>query len=1035
MKNQFASRTLRDTPSARPRVPQKLPLRPRYKAKFENLALGDRLRAFKDWIDQRGRKKTAKQAGLGLGGLFVLYFLFLWITLPSINNIGDLIPAQSSVIVDRNGVELYRLYSEEDRTIIPDSDIPEYLKKAVVAIEDERFYDRGCIDMRAMARVVFRFGQAGGASTLTRQLARNALSLKQDNIINRKIKEVILGCRLESRYTKEELLSLYLNWIPFGQNAYGIEQASRRYFGKGAKELTLAESAVLASLPQRPSYFSPYGKNVRTSVSQNVLDAINSGRITKASEIPDDDVRIGLLGQSFGSGAVKVYIGGRGDQVLKNMQEQGLLSEAERLQALNDMKTLTFQASRESIRAPHFVLWVRKQVEDMLAEGAEEGFLDQGGLTIETTLDWKLQQAAEAAVNAKKDDYAKLYGANNIALVAADPDTKEILAYVGNVDDAEGEHDGKVDMAATPRQPGSSFKPFVYATAFEKGYAPATVLYDVPIKVGPDEPQNFDARFWGLMSARTALGASRNIPVIQAFFLGGGEEAVLNMATRLGAVSPEIDRETQREQLPDYAYGWPLAIGAAELPLTEMVDAYATLADGGKQAPLISIRRIKDRRGNIVPIPIGNVEKKDAVDPRIAYQITSILSDVSARPNEYWQNVLSVPGFQAAAKTGTSNQACPAEDRKNGTCRIKPNNLWTMGYTPNIVAGVWVGNADSTALSEKAESLITAAPIWKDFMVRAHKSLDNSQASFVMPSGLVQPQISTLSGELPAECTPITHRKSDVFRDDKAPTLTDPSCVMVEVDKVTGLLASDSCPVEAREMRAFFVPRGVLSDRYPQWEAAVQSWAAKTGTGLPLPLLPKEKCDISLTPGRLVKPTLSIEYPRSGGSATYPSFAPKLDFTGSMPREVIYEIDGKIISRVADTPFDPPLRVPKSISESGNHKFKVTLIDEYYNEVSDEVTFSFQQDSSAPNVRFLDPDDGDTLKAGSGVQLRAQAEDGEGGIKYVQFFVDEALQTTKPQEPYEIRLTLKPGEHTLKVTATDFAGNSASDEIDVTVEE
>ena len=257
------------------------------------------------------------------GTLFVtLYLSYLWFTLPDISNPRSLLASQSTIITDRNGIELYRLFEEEDRTYIDGETIPLHMKHAIVAIEDKRYFERGCLDIRAIARAVLRLGQAGGGSTLTRQLARNALDLKKENIYNRKMKELILGCQLESKQTKEELLELYLNWIPFGRNAYGIEQASQAYFSKSAVDLTLPESTVLAALPQRPPYFSPYGRNLYTRVDDEVIEQIVSGEITTASQINPRQIRIGLLGADVGTGATTVYIGGRTDQVLKNIKEQ-----------------------------------------------------------------------------------------------------------------------------------------------------------------------------------------------------------------------------------------------------------------------------------------------------------------------------------------------------------------------------------------------------------------------------------------------------------------------------------------------------------------------------------------------------------------------------------------------------------------------------------------------------------------------------------------------------------------------------------------
>lgn len=1010
---------------------------------------GPGLKGFVARIRARGRRQLLKDV-LKYGGiLFVLYGFYLWISLPDISDPRSLIASQSSVIVDRNGIELYRLYREEDRTFIPGDQIPKQLKHAVVAIEDERFYDRGCLDMRAIARVFFRFGQAGGASTLTRQLARNALDLKQDNIINRKLKELILGCQLEAEYDKDALLDLYLNWIPFGQNAYGIELASRTYFNIPAKDLSLAQSAVLAALPQRPSYFSPYGKHVRTTVTEEAEEKVLDGRITKVSQVQDEDVMIGLIGNHIGTGAVTLYIGGRTDQVLKNMENLGFITEAERLEALEELETIEFKPSRENIRAPHFVLWVKSQVEERIEGGAEEGILNQGGLTIETTLDWEMQKAAEGIVEQKREDIASVYGAHNIALVATEVGTNKILAYVGNSDYNDEEFDGKVDMARAPRQPGSSFKPLVYAAAFEKGYGPGTVLFDVPTKIGDESPQNFDGGFWGLMNARRALGASRNIPAIKAYFLAGEDDGVLDMATRLGAVSPAEQKEEMQAQNPDFEYGWPLALGAGETPPLEMVQAYSTFANGGVMKPLISIQRIKDRRGNILYEADSDAEGAQALDERIAYQITSILSDVSARPNEFWQSVLSVPGFASAAKTGTSNKCLKRDDKGNCTDR-KPDNLWTIGYTPNIVTGVWIGNADAEALSPKAESLSIASPIWKEFMTKAHKILKNPKTAFTMPSGLVQPQISTLSGELPTECTPVAFRKPDIFLQERAPSKPDPSCVYLTVDKVTGLLSSPECPAEAAGERSFFDPHEVMADRFPQWQQAVTAWAQgsmqsynsmsgsfSTGAVLPLPLAPSERCSMSLTPGRSEKPRLSIESPRDNGSAMYPSFQPQLEFdVGSSVREIRAEIDGKPAGSVSESPFHLVVRAPRSVSEGGTHTLTVTLVDEYFNEVTEKISFRFEEDRDDPQVRFTQPRGILTADAGETLTLEADAEDG-GGIKYVEFFLDQRLLSTKPKAPFRLEWEqdLTPGTYQLRVVATDLSGNKSEDEVELIIED
>ena len=991
--------------------------------------------------------------------LIALYFGFLWLTLPNIGDPKSLFASQSTVITDRNGIELYRLFTEEDRTYVPGASIPKSMKEAIIAIEDQRFYDRGCLDVRAIARAVFRFGQGGGASTLTRQLARNALDLKRESLVSRKFKELILGCQLESRYDKDALLELYLNWIPFGQNAYGIEQASKQFFATSASGITLAQAAVLASLPQRPSYFNPYGQHVHTTVTDDVLKNILNGKITTASQISESKITTGLLGATIGTGSTTVYIGGRADQVLRNMQDQGFISEQERLQALVDLETITFQPTRNNIRAPHFVLWVREQVESLLGSESEKGLLEQGGLTIQTTLDWNLQEIAEKIVTAHQKDILDRFGAHNIALVALDPKTRNVLTYVGNTDYSDELSGGKIDMARAPRQPGSSFKPIVYAAAFQQGYTPATVLYDVATKIGNDEPKDFDGQFMGLMTIRQALGASRNIPAAKAFFLAGGEMPILQLASDLGAPTPLTRRQTLATSgTGSFEYGWPLALGAAETPLTEMLDVYASIADGGVYRPIQSILKIEDRKGNLLYAAEEGKDERKVLDPRIAYQITSILSDASVRPTDYWKNQLTVSGYETAAKTGTSNKCL--EWKNKNTCKLmKPDNAWVLGYTPNLVAGVWSGNADSASMYEKGDGLTTSSPLWKEFMERAHKILKNPQTTFTPPPGIIQPQISLLSGELPTACTPVALRRPDVFLEERPPSLPDPACAQLMVDQVTHLLASDECPVEAAASGSFLVAHSILADRWPTWEEGVQKWVKgqmdlwyatpdHSGSILPLPVAPTEKCKLSLTPGRTEKPTLTILSPEENDNVNYPAFRPAISFkVGSKVREVRYTIDGKKVAVFTNEPFAMPLRTPRSISESGVHTLEVTLVDEYFNTVVESVHFRFGEEGenkggdgggdgqSSLTVRFTSPSGDITLAKGSPLVLKAEVTDPDGMLKYVQFYLDDVLLTTKPKEPYVLTYDLRvdEGTYNVRAVATDLADKTTEDSVTLIV--
>lgn len=1014
------------------------------------------------WQRGRSKKDLIVRGGIAAVLIGILYFAFLWFTLPDISDPTSLLASQSTVITDRGGIELYRLFNEEDRTFIPGDSIPLHMKQASISIEDERFYTRGCLDMRAIARAVFKLGRAGGGSTITRQLARNALNLQQENRYQRKIKELILGCQLEGRFEKEELLELYLNWIPFGQNAYGIEQAAKQYFNTTADQLTLAQAVILAALPQRPSYFSPYGRHVRTEVDDHIHAGVIDGSIISSSDINPEDLTIGLLGGYAGTGADLLYVGGRTDQVLRNMQDQEFITEAERLTALEELEVITFEKAREDIRAPHFVLWVRQQVEDMFAGTSEEGLLEQGGLRIETSLDWDLQERAESAVERHREDLVARYGGENMALVAIDPETAEIVAYVGNMDYNDEENGGKIDMAQAPRQPGSSFKPFVYASAFQRGYSPATPIYDVPTQIGDDEPQNFDGKFFGLMSMREALGASRNVPAAKAYFLGGEENQILTLVSSLGASTPLERKEELQIERGEFDYGWPLALGAAETPLLEMVSAYAALARGGTEKPVISIRKITDKKGNILYKP-KEEKGKEVLDERIAYQITSILSDESVRPEEYWKTQLTIPGYKTAAKTGTSNKCLewkdvPVLDTETGepipgktrkACLLrKPDNAWLIGYTPNLVAGAWVGNADSASMYERAGGLNTASPIWRDFMASAHRTFDDPKTEFERPEGVITPQISTLSGEFATECTPVGNRRADVFLKENAPTQQDPACKTLTIDKVTKLLASDECPADAQEEGSFLIAHSLLPERWPTWEKGVRDWVDEqmelwyaapdhSGAIIPMPVGPTETCTLDKTPGRLDKPSINITVPAPGGVATYPVFSPKIKVDSKAKvLSVMYTIDGKKIAKVDTAPFTQALRVPRSIKESGRHWLSVTLTDEYYNVATHRVNFTFEEDLKAPQVRFVVPEGDKRVGKGERLTMEADASDQEGGLKYVQFYLDDVLLTTKPAEPYELTYKIKeaPGVYQLRVVATDTAGNTSEDVRTLTVD-
>jgi len=608
-------------------------------------------------------------AFLFLGGCLLVLALFVYYTwnLPRPEKFTENPFIQSTKIYDSTGkVLLYDIYGEEKREIVSFDKISDNLKHAVLASEDSRFYQHGGVDFKGILRAAWfdltSQSKTQGGSTITQQLIRTAYLTKQ-KIISRKIKEIILSIELERRYSKDQIFDWYLNKIPFGQNAYGVESASQTYFNKPASDLSLAEAATLTALIPAPSYYSPYGPN-------------------KAKLLQGKDT------------------------VLEKMQKLGYITDAQ-LKKAKDEKII-FAKDTESIKAPHFVMYVKKYLDDKYGED----YLKEKGLRVYTTLNWDIQQYAEQVIK-DADETNKSKGANNAAMVVLDPKTGEILALIGSKDyfaDPYPETGGvlfdpKYDVAAMgERQPGSSFKPFVYATAFKKGYTANTVLWDVKTEFNPScdpsgdavvgangsdcySPQDYDGKNRGPVTIRTALDCSLNIPSVKVLYLAGIPN-VLQTAKDFGMTTL---RDTKN-------YGLSLVLGGGAVNLLELTGAYGVFATEGNYIPPISILKITDASGNI--IEQNQTQPTKVLDTQIARQINNILSDNNARAPIFGANSpLSLPGYQVAAKTGTT------ENFIDG---------WTMGYTPFVVVGVWTGNNDNSPTKDYGVGI--AAPMWNEVM-------------------------------------------------------------------------------------------------------------------------------------------------------------------------------------------------------------------------------------------------------------------------------------------------------------------------------
>ncbi len=598
----------------------------------------------------------------GVGGLIVVGGLFIWISsldIPDLSAFEQRRVVQSTKIFDRTGeILLYDLHQDIRRTVVPFEDISYHIKNATVAIEDDQFYDHFGIDIKAIIRAALANLTQGdllggqGGSTITQQVVKNTL-LENEKKLTRKIKEAILAIRLEQALTKEEILGHYLNESPYGGTIYGVEEAAQSFFGKSAKDVSLRQAAYLAALPQAPTRLSPYGNN------RNLLDA-------------------------------------RANLVLARMLENGFITQEEHDAAMQEEVTFETQAMT-GIRAPHFVMYIREQLVERYGEEA----LAERGFRVITSLDWELQKEAERIVAEKVAINREKYNAENAGMVAMDPQNGDILVMVGSRDYFDEELDGNFNVTLAPRQPGSSIKPIVYASAFAKGYRPETVVYDVPTQFStacsPNDlsneppcysPKNYNGQYKGPINLRNALAQSLNIPAVKVLYLTGLRDAI-NLAGDMG-ISTLND--------PD-RLGLTLVLGGGEVKLLEHTGAYAVFANEGIKTDQRPILRIEDKSGSV--IEEFQPTSRRVLDRDVALMISDVLSDNVARTPLWGSNSLvHFPDRDVASKTGSTNNL---------------RDAWLMGYAPNLVVGTWVGNNDNSSMGGGLSGLIVT-PMWRAFM-------------------------------------------------------------------------------------------------------------------------------------------------------------------------------------------------------------------------------------------------------------------------------------------------------------------------------
>lgn len=736
-----------------------------------------------------------------LGLVLFVAILFAWYSkdLPTPGNIARRAAAQSTKIFDRNGNLLYET-GEQKRTSVESDQISNYLKEATIAIEDKDFYKHHGFDFRGFFRAAYnnifhRTSNTQGGSTITQQFVKSAL-LDSKRTYTRKIKELILSLEIEQMYSKEQILTMYLNEIPYGSNAAGAEAASEMYYGIPAKDLSLTQAATLAAIPRSPTHYSPYGTHTDNLIARRnyVLDKmVDSGYIKKEEADSAKNVDTTTVNPNFDTDKVGV------------------------------------RPRRDSIKAPHFALYVL----DLLADEYGDDKINKEGLKVITSLDSDKQAIAEKAIADGAAKNKSRYNANNAALVSIDPKTGQVLAMVGSKDFFDTSIDGNFNVATSNRQPGSSFKPIVYATAFKKPENnPARIIYDVTTDFGGGyTPKNYNGRTNGAVTMRYALGNSLNIPAVKTLALAGIEES-LKTAHDLGI--------TTLNQSADH-YGLSLVLGTGEVKLLDMTSAYSVFANNGTRHEITPILKVEDNDGKLLYQYNQDEDKgKTVLDPQIAYEIANILSDNPNRTPVFGsRSALYFPDRTVAAKTGTTS------DFKDG---------WTMGFTPSIATGVWVGNNDGTPMSG-GEAVIAAAPIFHQYMEQALANTANED--FIRPEGIVDVTVDRYSNKLPNEGT--NDNIADIFASWQVPKEHDNVHVLVRVCKSNGLLADDSIPESLTETRGYVNLHSEFPDK-SNWENPVRAWAAAAGLDL---LPPTDKCNVN----GLV-PSISITSPGKNASVS-----------------------------------------------------------------------------------------------------------------------------------------------------------------------
>ena len=782
----------------------------------------------------------------------------------------------SSEILDRTGrVILYDVYTDQDRKFTPLCQVPDYLKKATISIEDKEFYKHQGFDPMAMLRIAKNLvinRRLIGGSTLTQQLVKMLL-LTNERSISRKVREFMLALRIEKTFSKDEILQMYLNEAPYGGNAVGVAAASQIYFGKEPKDLSLTESVLLAGLPQAPSRYSPYSAS------------------NKKAYLP------------------------RAKEVARRMREDGIITKEMETQVDAGLETIQFRGiGSNSIKAPHFVMYVKQLLEDKYGTS----ILDTGGLKVTTSLNWDIQQKAETIVKEEVDKVSGSLNIKNGSSVVLDTNNGEILSMVGSKNFFDTSIDGEVNVTTRLRQPGSSIKPLVYATAFMKNFGPASVLADVVTEFpGKDEqtpyaPKNYDGKEHGLLHLRDALASSINVPAVKLLALLGVED-VLQQGYKMGLTSLEPTKETMAR------VGLSMALGGAEVRLLDLSSAYSAFSNGGFRVEPVAILKVEDGNGRVI-FEHKQVKLERVVDEKVSFLINSVLSDNNARlltfgPNSY----LNFGARAVAVKTGTTND-------------LRDN--WTVGWTKDFIVGVWVGNNDNEKMRNVASGVSGAAPIWR------RETLDmlaiKPDRPFSPPGGVTQVEVDKISG-YPAHDGYGSYK--EWFVDGNVPTGPDPIHTKVKLCKNDPTRLAD--PVSVSQGNYDEKEFVVIKESDPLtnkslWQKAINDWIVKQNN--PIYAVPTETCGASSSMD--IQITTPANSSRSDGDEITIRFSVVAD---KPIVEAKIFLDGNLETTITDGVYIKKIKV-----STGQHSLRIAARNNEGKEESKTSEFAVNTDYLSP---------------------------------------------------------------------------------------